>query len=138
MKEDNQLITVFILLAALLIFSGMIGSKAQAANVEDMPVTITMPFGELVELADIAARSYSYISLSLGNNTNLGDCNLCWEDADGIGTVVELGHMWPLDDGFWLGINWVHASQIDKGAPFTDDHESYMDHFGVRLEYRWY
>jgi len=138
MKEDKTLITALILLGAILCVVFILGNRAQASELSDTPVTITIPLSELNELIGVQARSYTYISLSLGNNTQIGNAYYEWEDADGIGTTFEVGHLWPVGDGFWLGVNWGHVSQIDKGKPFTSDHESYVDHFGVKLEYRWY
>lgn len=38
---------------------------------------------------------------------------------------------------WWGGVGWTHFSHLDVGPPWNDKPESFVDHFGFKLEARW-
>ena len=35
----------------------------------------------------------------------------------------------------YVGVQWVHLSNLDAGPPFNDDYEDHVDHAGVVVEF---
>ncbi len=36
----------------------------------------------------------------------------------------------------YLGLHWIHLSNVDAGIPFNDDHEDNADHIGAMIEWQ--
>jgi hypothetical protein len=79
------------------------------------------------------AKTYWYVSIGMGSNTNATGASIEWDDAGGIGCTLGAGKVWELSNNWDVAARWEHISQCDKGPPFDDVSESSVDHFGLQL-----
>ena len=90
----------------------------------------------LIALSGTAQADYLSIQIGAGKNTNLTGASIPWDDAGGVGCSLNVRYTYPLTKRLFLGGQWFHLSQCDKGPPFNDTDESSVDHLGIFLEYR--
>ena len=82
--------------------------------------------------ADYNPDSYGYVMIFTGvTEGNTWIESTPTSEGFGVGYVKRLG-------GDWFGsVRWEHTSQLQAGKPFNDMPESWIDHVGVTLEWRW-
>ncbi len=51
-------------------------------------------------------------------------------------TLLSLGRMW-MGKKWYVKLHLMHASNLDRGGPFNDRPESYLDMGGATLGVRW-
>ena len=92
----------------------------------------------LVIMTDDAQAEYdpdSYVYLSVF--TGFASGNTWIDSASDTSEGFGVGYVHRLSDGWFVEGRWIHISQLTEGFPFNDRPESYFDHVGVSLEYRF-
>lgn len=105
---------------------------------QDMWFTVLMALiFLLVVLTDEAQAeydpdSYGYVSVFTGiasGNT--------WIDSTPTSEGFGVGYVHRISGSWFIEGRWAHISQLAAGMPFNDIDESWVDHVGVALEYRF-
>lgn len=79
----------------------------------------------------VQAESYNYLEISQGIKID----TVLWKESNWNGkypTAVSIGHHWDYKD-IYFRAQFNHLSNIDRGAPFNDKSETWLDQVNVTM-----
>lgn len=98
------------------------------------PVGIMALLGILIVSTDCKAESYAYGEIFVHHNVNSNG----WVGETPAG--IAAGLHTSLGESKWYGeIEIRHTSNLDRGVPFNDKYETWMDSVGITIgrKFKW-
>ncbi len=74
-----------------------------------------------------SATDYRYLEFGVGKNTGTND----W--VGDYPAHIELGYHKEFSDNVYGNIHYRHESNLEKGPPFNNEHETWVESFGISI-----
>ena len=93
----------------------------------------------IISLYQCARADYFYIYAGAGMNSGTNNVST-WIGEDDLGALLRIGYSAQVSKKYniWFDTGVSHISHYNLGPPANDKDESFLNHFGLGFEKRWY